>query len=60
MVGFLIFYWIFSAIVTAMIMKSDDCSWFWAIVGGVVIGSIFFPIALGRAIANLLDIEDYF
>jgi hypothetical protein len=60
MVGFLIFYWIFSAIVTAMIMKSDNCSWFWAIVGGVVIGGFFFPIAFGRAISNILDIEDYF
>lgn len=60
MVGFLIFYWIFSAIVTAMIMKSDDCSWFWAIFGGAVIGMIFFPIAFGRAISNILDIEDYF
>jgi hypothetical protein len=60
MLGFLIFYWIFSAIVTAMIMKSDDCSWFWAIFGGVVIGMFFFPIAFGRAISNILDIEDYF
>ena len=42
MLGFLIFYWIFSAIVTAMIMKSDDCSWFLAIFGGVVIGMFFY------------------
>lgn len=60
MLGFLIFYWIFSAIVTVTIMKSDDCSWFLAIFGGVVIGMIFFPIALGRVMANILDIENYF
>ena len=60
MVGFLIFYWIFSAIVTAMIMKSYNCSWGLAIFGSVVIGGFFFPIAFGRAISNMLDIEDYF
>lgn len=60
MLGFLIFYWIFSAIVTAMIMKSDNCSWGLVIFGCVVIGGIAFPIALGRAISNMLDIEDYF
>ena len=51
--GFIIFYWAFSSLVTFAMMRSDDCSWFDSIFGGVIVGVIFFPITLGVALGKI-------
>lgn len=56
MMGFIIFYWVFSSLVTFAIMRNDDCSWLISIFGGMVIGAVAFPIILGISIGKILNL----
>lgn len=56
--GFIIFYWAFSSIVTFAMMRTDDCSWFESIFGGVLAGVVFFPLTLGVAFGKILKLKN--
>lgn len=49
---FLIFYFVFSAVVSITILWEDN-TLFWAIFFGALFGFILFPIGLGNAIYNI-------
>ena len=55
MLGFLVFYIIFSGLVTISFYFEDDVKWYWAIIFGFISGSIFFPIILGSALYKIID-----
>lgn len=55
MLGFLIFYIIFSGFVTISFYFKDDVIWFWAIILGAISGSILFPIILGCALYKIIN-----
>lgn len=50
--GFLIFYAVFSAIVSFVILTQDN-EWYIALIWSVCFGFILFPIAMGNAIAKI-------
>lgn len=50
--GFLAFYFVFSAVVSITILWEDNTP-FWAIFYGAIFGFILFPIGLGNAIKNI-------
>lgn len=52
MLEFLIFYAVFSAIVSFVILIQDN-EWYIALIWAVCFGFILFPIALGNAIAKI-------
>lgn len=52
MLEFLIFYAVFSAIVSFVILLQDN-EWYIALIWAVCFGFILFPIALGNAIAKI-------
>ena len=52
MMEFLIFYAVFSAIVSFVILKQDN-EWYIALIWSVCFGFILFPIGLGNAIATI-------
>lgn len=54
---FMIFYWAFSSLATFAMMRSDDCTWLDSIFGGILAGVVFFPIALGVAIAKIHKVK---
>ena len=54
MLGFLIFYIIFSGVVTMSFYVEDDVKWYWAILFGAISGSIFVPIILGSVLCKIL------
>ena len=49
---FLIFYFVFSAVVGITILWKDN-GVFWSILWGALFGFILFPIGLGNAIYNI-------
>lgn len=55
MLGFLVFYIIFSGLVTISFYLEDDVKWYWAIPFGAISGSIFFPIILGNVLYKIID-----
>ena len=55
MLGFLVFYIIFSGFVTISFYFEDNVKWYWAIIFGFISGSIFFPIILGSALYKIID-----
>ena len=54
MLGVLIFYIIFSGVVTMSFYVEDDVKWYWAILFGAISGSIFVPIILGSVLCKIL------
>lgn len=54
MLEFIVFYIIFSGIVTISFYLEDDVKWYWAILFGAISGSIFFPIILGNALYKIM------
>ena len=55
MLGFLVFYIIFSGFVTISFYFEDNVKWYWAIIFGAISGSIFFPVILGSALYKIID-----
>ena len=55
MLGFLVFYIIYSGFVTISFYLEDNVKWYWAIIFGFISGSIFFPIILGSALYKIID-----
>lgn len=55
MLGFLVFYIIFSGFVTISFYFEDNVKWYWAIIFGFISGSIFLPIILGSALYKIID-----
>lgn len=52
MIAFLIFYAVFSAIVSFVILLQDN-EWYFALIWAICFGFILFPIAMGNAIATI-------
>lgn len=52
MIAFLIFYVVFSTIVS-FVMFTNDTKWWFAFIWAVCFGFILFPIGLGNAIAKI-------
>ena len=52
MMGFFIFYAVFSTIVSFVILAQDN-EWYFALIWAIVFGFILFPIGLGNAIAKI-------
>ena len=55
MLKFVVFYIIFSGIVTISFYAEDDVKWYWAILFGTISGCIFFPIILGSALCKIIS-----
>ena len=55
MLGFLVFYIIFSGFVTISFYFEDNVKWYWAIIFGFISGSIFLPIILGSALYKIIE-----
>ena len=52
MMGFFIFYVVFSTIVSFVILIQDN-EWYFALIWAVCFGFILFPIGLGNTIAKI-------
>ena len=52
MLEFFIFYAVFSAIVSFVILSQDN-EWYFALIWAVCFGFILFPISMGNAIAKI-------
>lgn len=52
MIEILIFYAVFSAIVSFVILVQDN-EWYFALIWAVFFGFILFPISMGNAIAKI-------
>ena len=52
MMGFFIFYAVFSTIVSFVILTQDN-EWYFALIWSIGFGFILFPISMGNAIAKI-------